>query len=101
MLQREEREPPSDFQDYTLLALVAVACYLSDTDLGERNGLTVLGQRYNQDIEPLQQVGRPSSGIPELPGSPVLPAVAASALSLSSFLVSLLSSRLGGSAAGS
>ena len=56
MLQREEKDPPSDFQDYTLLALVAVSAYLSNVNLGERNGLVRLGQRYNQDIEPLQQV---------------------------------------------
>lgn len=55
MLQREESEAPSDFQDYTLLALVAVAGFLSDTDLGERHGLVALAQRYNQEVEPLQQ----------------------------------------------
>lgn len=56
MLQREEKDPPSDFQDYTLLALVAVSAYLSNVNLGERHGLVLLGQRYDQDVEPLQQV---------------------------------------------
>lgn len=56
MLQREEKDAPSDFQDYTLLALVAVSAFLSNINLGERNGLIVLAQRYDQDVEPLQQV---------------------------------------------
>lgn len=57
MLQREEKDAPSDFQDYTLLALVAVSAFLSNVNLGERNGLVLLAQRYDQDVEPLQQVG--------------------------------------------
>lgn len=56
MLQREEKDAPSDFQDYTLLALVAVSAFLSNVNLGERNGLILLAQRYDQDVEPLQQV---------------------------------------------
>ena len=56
MLQREEKDAPSDFQDYTLLALVAVSAFLSNVNLGERNGLVVLAQKYDQDVEPLQQV---------------------------------------------
>ena len=56
MLQREEKDAPSDFQDYTLLALVAVSAFLSNVNLGERNGLAFLAQRYDQDVEPLQQV---------------------------------------------
>lgn len=56
MLQREEKDAPSDFQDYTLLALVAVSAFLSNVNLGERNGVVLLAQRYEQDVEPLQQV---------------------------------------------
>jgi hypothetical protein len=60
MLQREEKEPPSDFQDYTLLALVAVSAFLSSVNLGDRHGLVALARKYDQDVEPLQQVLNPS-----------------------------------------
>ena len=56
MLQREEKEAPSDFQEYTLLALVAVSAFLSSVNLGDRHGLVALARKYDQDVEPLQQV---------------------------------------------
>jgi len=59
MLQREEKEAPSDFQDYTLLALVAVSAFLSNSNLGERHGLVALARKYDENVEPLQQVTFP------------------------------------------
>lgn len=47
----------SSNQDYTLIALVAIAAHLGGQPLGEgKGGLTVLAQRYQQDAGALEQV---------------------------------------------
>lgn len=45
-------------QEYTLVAVVAVAAHLSQHNLGERYGLPALAKRYKQDVDALEQVGR-------------------------------------------
>ena len=57
LMMRPPAEAPSDFQDYTLVAIVAVAAHLSQLALGERYGLPALAQRYGQDVDALEQVG--------------------------------------------
>lgn len=53
---RPSEEAPSDFQDYTLVAVIAVAAYLGQHPLGERHGLPGMAQRYGQDAAALEQV---------------------------------------------
>ncbi len=50
--------PPCCAQEYTLVAIVAVAAHLSQFPLGERFGLPVLAAQYRQDVDALEQVGR-------------------------------------------
>ena len=61
-MMRPPAEAPSDFQEYTLVAIVAVAAHLSQFQLGERFGLPVLARRYRQDVDALEQVGLGGSG---------------------------------------
>ena len=56
-MMRPAHEAPSDFQEYTLVAVVAVAAHLSQHSLGERYGLAALAKRYKQDVDALEQVG--------------------------------------------
>ena len=56
-MMRPPGEAPSDFQEYTLVAVVAVAAHLSQHSLGERYGLPALARRYAQDVDALEQVG--------------------------------------------
>ena len=55
-MMRAEGEAPSDFQDYTLLALVAIAAHLTGGSGGERASLPALAHRYGQDLDALEQV---------------------------------------------
>ena len=57
LMMRPAHEAPSDFQEYTLVAVVAVAAHLSQHSLGERYGLAALAKRYKQDVDALEQVG--------------------------------------------
>ncbi len=57
----QEDEAPSDFQDYSLVALVGVAVHLLHVPLGGDSGSTlapleVLATRYSHDAKALQQV---------------------------------------------
>jgi hypothetical protein len=56
LMMRPADEPPSDFQEYTLVAVLAAACHLAQHPLGERFGLPALARRYGQDAESLEQV---------------------------------------------
>lgn len=58
-MMRPAHEAPSDFQEYTLVAVVAVAAHLSQHNMGERYGLPALAKRYKQDVDALEQVGVP------------------------------------------
>ena len=53
----DQPTPPTSKQEYTLVAVVAVAAHLSQHALGERYGLPMLAQRYGQDPDALEQVG--------------------------------------------
>ena len=53
---RPSEEAPSDFQDYTLVAVVAVATYLGQYPMGEQHGVPTLARRYGQDPSALEQV---------------------------------------------
>lgn len=55
-MMRPPAEAPSDFQEYTLVACVAVAAHLSQFHMGERFGLPLLARRYRQDVDALEQV---------------------------------------------
>ena len=56
MILRPESEPISDFQDYTLVAVIAVATHLTGTHVGDQHFLAALAQRFNQDTTALNQV---------------------------------------------
>lgn len=56
-MMRQEDEAPSDFQDYTLVAITAVAAHLVKVALGDDYGLKRLGERYGHDLSSLDQVG--------------------------------------------
>lgn len=56
LVMRPPDEAPSDFQEYTLVAVAAVAAYLGQHPLGERHGLPALAARYGQDLGALEQV---------------------------------------------
>lgn len=43
-------------QEYTLIALVAIAAHLSQKQLGENYGLPMLAAKYKQDQQSLEQV---------------------------------------------
>jgi len=56
LVMRPSEEAPSDFQDYTLVAVVAVATYLGQYPMGEQHGVPTLARRYGQDASALEQV---------------------------------------------
>ena len=56
LVMRPSEEAPSDFQEYTLVAVAAVAAYLGRHHLGERHGLQTLATKYGQDAGALEQV---------------------------------------------
>ena len=56
MILRPEAEPISDFQDYTLVAVIAVATHLTGTHVGDQHFLAALAQRFSQDTTALNQV---------------------------------------------
>lgn len=65
MTLREENEPPCEFHDYTIVAIVATAAHLCGNRLGgeeERYGMPRLAAHYNQNADSLEQV---SSGLSE------------------------------------
>ena len=80
MILRPESEPISDFQDYTLVAVIAVATHLMGTHAGDHHFLAALAQRFSQDATALHQV-RHSSPIhfqndpPPPPSTPSLPSL--------------------------
>lgn len=55
MMMRAD-EDPSDFQDYTLVAIIAVAAHLGQHALGDRHGLPALAGKYRQKVDSLEQV---------------------------------------------
>ena len=62
MILRPESEPISDFQDYTLVAVIAVATHLMGTHAGDHHFLAALAQRFSQDATALHQVRHSSPG---------------------------------------
>lgn len=56
MMLRPEGEAASDFQDYTLVAVIAVAAHLCGTHVGDHHFIAALAQRFSQDTAALQQV---------------------------------------------
>lgn len=58
LAMRPKGEPPSDFQDHTLVALIAVAGHLGAAQVGASGlpPLPALAQRYGQPAEGLQQL---------------------------------------------
>ena len=66
MILRPESEAISDFQDYTLVAVIAVATHLMGSHAGDHHFLAALAQRFSQDATALHQVGTlPSPASPE------------------------------------
>lgn len=56
LIMRPQNELPSDFQDYTLIALIAVAAHLSGHPLGTDDGIHVLANKYQQALVDLKSV---------------------------------------------
>ena len=56
MILRPESEPISDFQDYTLVAVIAVATHLMGSHAGDHHFLAALAMRFSQDATALHQV---------------------------------------------
>ena len=56
MMLRPEGEAPSDFQDYTLVAVIAVAAHLTRTPAGPHSSLAALAHTFLQDPTALHQV---------------------------------------------
>ncbi len=56
LTMRQDDEPASDFQDHTLVAVVAVAAHLMKATLGDSYGLPWLAERYHHDPQALDQV---------------------------------------------
>lgn len=54
---------PAPLQEYTLVAIVAVAAHLSQHPMGDRFGLPLLARRYRQDTDALEQVGGRAWGL--------------------------------------
>jgi hypothetical protein len=50
------QEAPSDFQDYTLVAIVAVAAHLLKQPIGDDYGLRQLADKHQHDFAALDQV---------------------------------------------
>lgn len=53
---RPQNELPSDFQDYTLVALIAVAAHLSGHPIGSDDGINSLASMYKQAPVDLRSV---------------------------------------------
>ncbi len=56
MMLRPEGEAASDFQDYTLVAVIAVAAHLCGSHVSDHHFIAALAQRFSQDSSALQQV---------------------------------------------
>ena len=58
MMHRPEGEGASDFQDYTLIAVIAVAAHLTGGHQGQQQQpyLSALARRFSQDAAALHQV---------------------------------------------
>ncbi len=56
LVMRPSEETPSDFQDYTLVAVMAVATYLGQYPMGEQHGVPALARKYGQNPAALEQV---------------------------------------------
>ena len=56
LIMRPQNELPSDFQDYTLIALIAVAAHLSSHPLGSEDGINALANKYQQAPVDLRSV---------------------------------------------
>ena len=56
MMLRPEGEAASDFQDYTLVAVIAVAAHLCGSHVSDHHFIAALAQRFSQDTSALQQV---------------------------------------------
>ena len=58
LMMRPEGEASSDFQEYTLVALFALAAHLAGGVAAETASLPAMARYYKQDLEVLQQVCR-------------------------------------------
>ena len=67
MMQRPEGEGASEFQDYTLIAIIAVAAHLTGTHTGQQQYLSALARHFSQDIAALHQVTLPFPHTPSHP----------------------------------
>ena len=56
MMLRPEGEAASDFQDYTLMAIIAVSAHLCGSHVGDHHFISALAQRFSQDTAALAQV---------------------------------------------
>lgn len=56
LIMRPQNELPSDFQDYTLVALIAVAAHLSGHKIGSDDGINSLASMYQQAPVDLRSV---------------------------------------------
>ena len=56
LTMRPQNELPSDFQDYTLVALIAVAAHLSGHKIGSDEGINSLASMYQQAPVDLRSV---------------------------------------------
>lgn len=55
-MMRPEGEVPSDFQEYTLVALFALAAHLTGGVAAQQASLPAMARHYQQDSEIIQQV---------------------------------------------
>ena len=56
LIMRPQNELPSDFQDYTLVALIAVAAHLSGHKIGTDEGIQQLAEKHKQAPVDLRSV---------------------------------------------
>lgn len=90
MILRPDSEPISDFQDYTLVAVIAVATHLMGSHAGDHHFLGALALRFSQDATALHQVRPPTSPRPTFashhplpstfPALPIIPTMLLSSL---------------------
>ncbi len=63
-MMRAEGEASSDFQEYTLVALLSLAAHLAGGAAAERAALPAMSRYFAQDLDVLQQAREPCSLIP-------------------------------------
>ena len=62
-MMRAEGEASSDFQEYTLVALLSLAAHLAGGAAAERAALPAMSRYFTQDLDVLQQARAPASGL--------------------------------------